>query len=134
MRSISDKLLAGLTVVILGALLIGCGCGNLRIGWREFSGAGRERASYASFDGVQTRTFRAEAGTRIELECEITVEEGSLAISLTAPDGEALWEERFEGSRETSVNVTAPADGRYLLRVTGEATGGGFDISWDVTD
>jgi hypothetical protein len=62
------------------------------------------------------------------------VEKGTLSIQLVAPGGESLWEETFDHSREASATVTAPADGLYALRIEGEQTGGGFDISWNVRE
>jgi hypothetical protein len=117
---------------MISALLVGCGSSTLKIGWRETSGLKRKHASYNTFDGVQRKYLRARAGQTIEMECDVTVEKGALSVNLTAPDGQELWEETFEESREAFFNTTVTEGGRYILRIEGEKTGGGFDISWNV--
>jgi hypothetical protein len=134
MRSRTRLAFIGLTFLIISTLLVGCGSSTLKIGWRETSGLKRKRASYTTFDGVQRKTFRAQTGQAIELACDVTVEKGTLTVKLTAPDGDDLWEETFEESREAFFHTTATEDGLYILRIEGEKTGGGFDISWNVKE
>ena len=121
-----------LSLVVAITLLVGCGSTSLRIGWRSFGGANRKRASYVSFDGVESRTFRAEAGRTIELASEVTVEKGTLRVELIAPDGETLWSETFREDRHAFATVTARDPGLYIVRIEGRETGGGFDVSWTV--
>lgn len=126
--------LATLTLLALAALLAGCGSSSLKIGWRETSGLKRKHAEYVTFDGTQSKAFRAEAGQTIQLDGEVTVEKGALHLKLASPGGETLWEESYQEGGDASVSMTAPEDGRYTLRIEGEETGGGFDISWSVTE
>ena len=134
MRSRTRLALASLALLLIGTLLAGCGSSTLKIGWREFGGLSRKRATYVTFDGVQNKSFRVSAGKAIELTCDVTVEKGALAVALIAPSGERLWEETFREDGERFTTVTASEGGRYILRVEGQETGGGFDIAWDVKD
>ena len=124
--------LTALSLLVVSALLAGCGSSSLKIGWREFSGGSRKRANYVTFDGVQSRTLRVEGGKRIELSCDVTVEKGTLWVSLISPGGDTLWGETFEEDRHAFASTTASEGGLYILRIEGDGAGGGFDISWDV--
>jgi hypothetical protein len=124
--------LAVLAGLLTSTLMTRCGSSTLKIGWREFSGLKRKRASYVTFDGVQNKTVRAEAGKTIDLACDVSVDKGTLTTELIAPDGETLWKDTFREDREAFVNVTATEDGLHILRIEGEETGGSFDISWRV--
>lgn len=120
-----------LTVV---GLAIGCGRSSLKVGWRETSGLRHKTARYSSFSGVERASFRAQADETIELDYEVDVEKGTLALSLIDPDGEPLWEETFEDEATDTLRLNAPQSGRYQLRIEGDSTGGGFDVSWRVGD
>lgn len=132
MRPRRRTMLASVALILINTLVTGCASSTLKIGWRELSGRKRKQASYVTFDGLQNKTFRVEAGETIDLACDVSVEKGSLTTKLIAPDGETLWEETFQESREAFVNVTTTEDGLYILRIEGEETGGSFDISWSV--
>lgn len=133
MRSRTRMMLASLALLLIGTLLAGCGdSSSLKIGWREFGGLSRKRAKYVTFDGVQNKAFRVDAGKAIELTCDVTVDKGSLTVALIAPGGERLWEETFQEDAERFTTVTTSEGGRHILRVEGQQTGGSFDISWDV--
>ncbi|MGC9398327.1 MAG: hypothetical protein ACP5HM_04255 [Anaerolineae bacterium] len=131
MNSRKRRAFTGLVLLFIGALLIACSS-NLKIGWREANSLKRKRAHYVTFDGELSKTFRAETGEVIELTCDVTVEKGTLNMRIVTPDGERLWEETFDESDEVSATVTAPDDGLYTLRIAGDKTGGGFDITWNV--
>ena len=132
MRPRTRITLASLALLLISTLLVACGSSTVKIGWREFSGSKRKRANYVTFDGVQSKAFRVEAGQTIDLVCDVTVEKGALNIQLIAPDGETLWKETFREDREAFVGVTAAEDGLHILQIEGAKTGGGFDISWSV--
>ena len=136
-----------LTTALLAAfgLLVGCGRTQLRIGWLEAGGPGHRTAQYRTFSGVERVRFRAGANETVTIDYEITVEKGSLTLSLVGPDGETVWEETFEeregeGS-ESSESYSGehaldpvPQSGRYTLRIEGDRTGGRFDVSWQVDE
>jgi hypothetical protein len=87
---------------------------------------------YTTFDGVERKTFRAEAGQTTTFDCDVTVEKGTLLLQVVAPDGESLWEETFRQDTADTVTLTASQNGFHTVRIEGKATGGSFDISWSV--
>ena len=132
MRSRTRVIWLGLVVMLLlGAA--GCGSSSLRIGWREFGGRNRTQAKYVTFDGMRTETVKVRAGQTIELSCDVTVDKGVLRAELLAPDGEQVWSETFEEDRDAFVTTEARESGRYILRLQGDKTGGGFDVNWEVS-
>ena len=108
-----------------------------------FSGAGTARlqcdivaeegvGGNQRFDGVERMSFRAEKGDKIQLDFDLQVEEGSLAINLEDPDGNQVWSMTYQEDAQESASLNAPQNGRYYLRVEGEAAEGGYEIGWDV--
>ena len=135
MRSRNQMVLASFVCLLVGSLLAGCdAASSLRIGWRELGGRNRTRAQYVTFDGRQAKSFRVEAGPTIEIHSEVVVDKGSLAVQLISPDGEVVWDETFREDRQAFTTVTASTDGRHIVRVEGDETGGSFDVSWSVKD
>jgi hypothetical protein len=132
MRSRTRAALIIASLFVATALLVGCGSTNLRIGWRSFNGSNRKRAKYVSFDGLESKTFRVEAGRTIELASQVTVEKGTLHLELIAPDGERLWGETFSEDRHAFATVSAQESGLYIVRIEGRETEGSFDVSWSV--
>jgi len=121
-----------LALLLMTSLLAGCGSSTVKVGWVGSSGPGHTGYRYTTFDGVERKTFRAEAGQTIGLDYDVTVEKGALVLKVVAPDGESLWEETFREDTADTVTLTASQDGLYTIRVEGQATGGSFDISWSV--
>ena len=119
--------------VVIAALLIGCGGpSSLRIGWIGQDGLRSKSARYQLFSGVKRGSFDAKAGEMIVLEYAVEVQEGTLALSLNDPDGEALWSATFEERRTDEVRVEATQDGRYGVVIEGESTRGSFEVAWCV--
>jgi len=133
MKSKQTMLLAGLVLMMLLGGAVGCGSSSLRIGWREFGGRNSTRAEYVTFDGTRSETVRVEAGQTIELSCDVTVEKGVLRAELIAPDGTQVWSETFREDRDAYVTTEARESGRYILRLHGDKTGGGFDVTWGIS-
>ncbi len=134
MKSRTNLIFQCLTLLFSALLLVGCGSSSIKIRWRESSGLKHTRANYASFEGVEKKKFRAKDGEIIALEGEVTVEKGTLTIKLVAPDDKILWEETYRQDDDLSINVTVSEKGFYTLRIEGDETGGGFDLSWDVNE
>jgi len=126
-------LLTLLFVVFLGTTVLGCSAASsLKKGWVETSGLSHTNARYNYFDGVERMSFRAGEGDKIQLDVDIQVEEGSLALYLEDPDGNQIWARAFQEDAEESASLNAPQKGRYHLKVEGKAAEGGYEISWDV--
>ena len=127
------NMLLTLLVVLLGTVLLGCSAtSSLKRGWVETSGLSHTNVRYNYFDGVERMSFRAEKGDKIQLDFDLQVEEGSLAINLEDPDGDQVWSMTYQEDAEESASLNAPENGRYYLRVEGKATEGGYEIDWDV--
>lgn len=126
--------LVALALIVLSTVLVGCGGSSLKIGWLALGGRQRKRAQYVTFDGTESKSFRVEAGQTVELACDVSVEKGSLSVTLLSPDGKSLWQESFLEDREAFVTVTATETGLHILRIEGQETGGSFDISWRLKD
>jgi hypothetical protein len=118
------------SLLTVAGLVVGCGRSSLRIGWRETSGLRHKTARYRSFDGLERASFRARSSESVELDYEVEVEEGTLTLTLTGPDGTTLWEETFEEDAADVLRLNASQSGRYQLRIEGDSTRGAFDVSW----
>ena len=133
MRIRRTKMAAVVLFVVVG-LVAGCGRSSLRIGWRETTGLRHRTARYRSFDGVERASFRVRSGDTIEVDYEVEVDEGTLTLGLTDPDGEPLWEETFQENAADVLRLNARRDGRYRIRIEGDSTRGAFDVSWQTMD
>ena len=121
-----------LVLSLMAGLLVGCDSSNVKISWSELSSSRQKNVSYASFNGMEQKTFRAKAGQAISLDCDVTVEKGSLLIKVVDPSGIVLWEETFRENTADTVTVIAPRNGFHTIRIKGQETGGSFDISWSI--
>jgi len=122
-----------LALLLMTSLLAGCsGSSTVKVGWVGSSDSVRMGYRYTTFDGVERKTFRAEAGQTMTFDYDVTVEKGALLLKVVAPDGESLWEETFSKDTTDTVTLTAPQNGLYTIRIEGQATGGSFDLSWSV--
>ncbi len=121
-----------LALLLMTSLLVGCGSSTVKVGWVGSSDSGHIGYRYTTFDGVERKTFRAEAGQTMTFEYDVTVEKGVLLLKVVAPDGENLWEETFREDAADTITLTAPQNGLYTIRIEGQATGGSFDLSWSV--
>ena len=94
---------------------------------------------------MERKSFRVKANQAVEIDYEVSVEKGTLTLSLINPDGETVWEETFEeaegdgGEPKNSFSgdyelEAVPKTGRYGLHIEGDQTGGSFDVSWQVGD
>ncbi len=124
--------LVALALLLMTSLLAGCGSSTVRVGWVGSSGPGRMGYRYTTFDGVERKTFRAEADQTMTFDYDVTVEKGALLLKVVAPDGESIWEETFRKDTTDTVTLTAPQNGLYTVRIEGQATGGNLDISRSV--
>ena len=126
--------LAALALVLMSTLLSGCGSSSIRIGWTESSGLNHKSAQYASFDGVERKTFRAEDGQTITLDYDVAVKKGTLVLAIVGPDGESLWEEPLRENGSDTVTLTTSQQGVHTIHIEGEDTSGGFDLSWNLSE
>ena len=123
----------GVFALAIGSLLVGCGArSSLRIGWLEAGGPRHKEARYRWFSGLERASIRAETGETIELDYDVDVEKGTLAMTLVDPAGDASWARTFEEDADDTVRIEARQDGRFRLQIEGESTAGRFEIAWRV--
>ena len=120
-----------LALLLMTSLLVGCGSSTVKVGWVGSSDSGHIGYHYTTFDGVERKTFRAEAGQTMTFDYDVTVEKGALVLKVGDPD-KVLWEETFREDAADTITLTAPQNGLYTIRIEGQATGGSFDLSWSV--
>ena len=123
--------LLALALLLMTSLLAGCGSSTVKVNWVGSSGPGQMGYRYTTFDGVERKTFRAEAGQTMTFDYDVTVEKGALVLKVGDPD-KVLWEETFREDAADTITLTAPQNGLYTIRIEGQATGGSFDLSWSV--
>jgi len=125
------KVVAGaLALLLMISLLVGCGSSTVKVGWVGSSDPGHMGYRYTAFDGVERKTFRSEAGQIIGLDYDVTAEKGELVLKVVDPDGKVIWDETFREDTAGIVTLATPLDGFHTIRIEGQATAGGFDISW----
>jgi len=120
-----------LALLLMTSLLVGCGSSTVKVGWVGSSDSGHIGYRYTTFDGVERKTFRAEADQTMTFDYDVTVEKGALLLKVGDPD-KVLWEETFREDAADTITLTAPQNGLYTIRIEGQATGGSFDLSWSV--
>jgi len=127
-------ILLALASLLMASLLAGCVSSTVKVGWVGSSDLGHMGYRYTTFDGVERKMFRAEADQTIALNYHVIIEKGALVLKVVAPDGETLWEETFRKDSADTVTLAAPQNGFHTIRIEGQATGGGFDLSWSVDE
>jgi hypothetical protein len=115
-----------LALLLMTSLLVGCGSSTVKVGWVGSSDPGHIGYRYTTFDGVERKAFRAEAGQTMTFDYDVTVEKGSLVLKVGDPD-KVLWEETFREDAADTITLTAPQNGLYTIRIEGS-----FDLSWSV--
>ena len=118
--------------LLLAGLLAACGRSTVEIGMMETTLPGSWEASYRTFSGAKRNTFGADAGETLVLDYKVVVDKGMLSLRVENPDGEDLWDLSLEEEAADTVEVPLNTDGRYTIVVEGDATGGGFDLSWEL--
>ena len=119
------------TILFVG-LLAGCAADRVAVGMRETNLPGQWQATYTTFSGTKADTFPADAGQTLVLEYETEVDKGSLTLQVESPDDEVLWETALEEGGADTVRVALNQDGRYAIVLSGEDTGGSWDLEWEI--
>lgn len=117
-----------LTMAILVTITLS-GC-TKRIMWSGNDLPGHKKASYKSFTGTEARAFQVQKGQTVSFEYDSKVDKGTLSIKvLDSAKNEVMELPTGEkGSKELKVEK----EGKYKLVITGDKTGGSFDIRWKV--
>ena len=131
MKSLPRVLLIASIAVLTGALA-GCGSSQVRIGWVGSRTPGHIGYRYATFAGLETVQFDAEAGQTFYLSCDVEVDKGSLAIEVRDRHGQVLWDRSFREDDADSFKLRLERGGRHTIVIQGHDAGGSFDVTWAV--
>jgi hypothetical protein len=75
-----------------------------------------------------------DAGDNFDLTYDVEVEDGALRFELLDPDRDVIWEASIMADKEDVVRFQAEKSGRYVLKINGDQTKGGFDLHWETSD
>jgi len=121
-----------LTALMAAVILAACGFSTVQIGMLENHLPGMWQASYATFTGTKTDSFRADTGQTLFLKYDVQVEKGTLDIQVKNPDGELVWDGDMQKDESGTAQVALKQPGRYNLLIEGQDAGGSWDLNWDV--
>ena len=111
-----------ITVCTLLLSLVGCASGS------AFDGSSAKNADSYHLDvktmnGTDTHTLELKQGDRLKIQFEVA--KGSLEMTITAPDGTAIYQ--GDGTA-TEFTVEAPMDGVYPIVVVGQKAEGSIHV------
>jgi hypothetical protein len=130
MNKKSNPMLISLILILSAVILAGCNSTTIKIGWVESSGVSNQTASYESFKGTVEKTICIGPGETLTIEYQLVVDNGALELVLADPDDATVWETRAVQDNAGSATPPIQEAGCYTLQITGEDTGGSFDIRW----
>ena len=117
--------------LILVALLSAC---SRQVGWVGLNYLNTIDVSYQLFDGKKFERIQMDAGDTFSLTYDVEVDDGALRFDLVDPDREQVWEASFLEDSEDEMTFRVEKSGRYLLRITGDQTEGGFELRWETNE
>lgn len=118
-------------VLILTPLLGAC---TRQKGWVGMNYGNMIDVSYQFFDGKTDEKVQVDAGDSFYLTYDIKVDNGELHLELIDPDRELVWEASFLEDNQDEMRFRAVKSGRYLLRMIGHQTKGGFELRWETRE
>ena len=126
------------TVLIIATLLSGCDfsskirIGEVRLGMFGDNEGSYMNYSYGTFTGVESDQVQAINGQTIAFPYVVSVNKGSVLIEWQDPEGEVVWQKRFESNAQGVIEIPVATTGTYTIIIQGKDTGGSFEISWQV--
>ena len=121
-------LLIFLLIVIVSTLAF-TGC-TRKLMWSGNSGKDHIEARYKKFTGTEKKAIRLEEGDILSIDYQSEVDEGTLSLTVTDPDGDEVVS--LTADTAGTQNVDVPKSGKYMLRIKGDKTGGSFKIKWSI--
>ena len=136
------KLRMGIYVIVALALVVSVACEggtsgsvtNSRRSCREGWGSGSCKGSYGKLSGTYSENIENDSissNEAIDVEVQVSVEEGTIRVSVESPDGEELSAQATPGNPATLVAVAKGSFEEFDVRfeaVDGEARG----VSWEI--
>lgn len=86
---------------------------------------------YKYLNGTHSASFHMKEGTKVLIEYDVVVEEGSLDIIVRKDDEEAIWEVNIKEDTKDSVELTFDDEGKYKILAVGNKTKGRFKITYN---
>ena len=118
-----------LAALCLTSLLLLTAC-STRLMWVGTRGSNSLEASFASFNGSESKTLAIESPTLLELKYSVNLTKGELAIQLFDQKGEWILEKTFTESSSGMESILLPEKGHYLLVINGAWASGDYQLSW----
>ncbi len=118
-----------ISLVCLACVFFLSAC-SARLLWVGNRGSHSMEASFARFNGSETKIIQLEQPASLQLEYSVTLTKGEIVLELYQPDGQILWQKTFSGSGEGAETIKLPEAGHYLLMINGKWTSGGYQFSW----
>ncbi|WP_018962794.1 hypothetical protein [Coprothermobacter platensis] len=122
-------------LVFTALLTFGCTTKNSssqRIGFTGSSYGNHMDYKFTTFTGTESNSFKAQKGDIVTPTYNITLTKGKITIQLISPTGKILWKRDFTKSEQGLIQFTLDETGWYKFLVSGNASGGSFDLSWTV--
>ena len=94
----------------------------------------RVEYNYQTFNGMEYNRLQAESGWVIFVDYTACVTKGMLSMEIRDPDENLLWNTDLTGDTNHHVELPANLDGEYILKITGQETGGGFSVQWGIVE
>lgn len=116
-------------LLCLTVVLSSCSSG-VRLGWMGSDSPSSMQARYAHWNGTKQMTITLEKNNVLEVVYDANVKKGSLLVEVLTPAGEILHAITLGQDAREKLQLTAVEAGKYLVRVVGEGTGGGFSVAW----
>jgi len=114
-------------------LLLVAGCtSEIRIGYIGSTQLHKMSARYVTYAGSNSKNINLSTGDGVQISYDIELKKGSISLSLTAPDGEVMWEESIDGHNSDEVTFTASQTGNHKLLLRATDAGGRHEVSWIV--
>mgnify|MGYP001220239263 FL=1 len=118
-----------IAVLILTSLFALSAC-SARLMWVGNRGSHSLEASFASFNGSESKTLKIDAPADLALEYNVTLSKGELALELYHPDGDLIWQKDMNASTSGQESIALPDEGHYLLVINGAWASGDYQVSW----
>jgi len=129
------KLRIFLSAVTVAALLLFSGCGSqnrtdLSVNAHFDESPTRFAATYDYFSGIREHDIYVAAGKTVEVQVDVTTQDGTLHLSIVNEDGDGSAAYTGQALETGSFTVTLTEPGNYKATVQAEKHQGGYTLDW----
>lgn len=129
LRNLKAVLAITVALTILAVALSGC---SLVRGWNGDTNRSRRQASFGTLNASDPNEVSMTAGQTMDLSYSVTLNKGTLIITVLDPDGNVVFNTEFYRSDRGGTQIVAETSGTYKVVATGREAGGKYDIRWNV--